>query len=781
MSRHSALIVPISIVLMTATIPAVGTVLFVDARATGAGNGSTWADAFTTVQPALDAAQTGDQVWVAEGRYTGCMGLGKSVELYGGFAGNENPATFQLSNRNRQAHETILDGERAGSVVSFYGSGGRIDGFTITGGDAEGAGGGIHQSQSRAIMANNIITGNRAEIGGGIYAYGSSTAMWNNKIINNTADVGGGLYVAAQTSGPIANNMILGNSASQAGGGMYLASSYVGIFNNTIAANSAPQYGGGVYLSGGPQSLHNCIVAFNSSGIFGETGNPSIWHTCIFGNTMYDFGGSAVFTQGQGNIAADPMLSSLAYGDAHIQPGSPCIDAGNNAFAEEPTDFDGQPRIQPVAGVVDLGGDESDGTLWSVEPRVIVRVSEQGSDDWEGFTWAQAKRTVQAAIDAAGPQGGDVWVQQGIYCENLLLRPFVHVYGGFSGTEASRIERDASAHRSVLDGGGQGSVVTVRAGHRVATLDGFTIRGGSAEYGGGICLLYASPFISNNILMDNVASREGGGMYLQGSCAWVAGNTVRGGTAEYGAGVYDEASRATFINNVMSGNATSGYGGGMFLRWSQSSVIGNTIAGNSALHGGGLYFYACASNLILANSIVAFNSSGIAWALSNNLQPRSVCAFGNTDYDYAGLQNPAGTQGNISANPAFVRNPVPGIDEGDLRLTAASPCIDAGNNAIVPATPEFDAAGSPRFVDDPFVADTGTGAPPIVDMGAYEFRLAGDCDLNWQVDLTDYADFADCLAGPMARRTIDCACADLDADGDVDLADFAEFNEAFNE
>jgi hypothetical protein len=70
----------------------------------------------------------------------------------------------------------------------------------------------------------------------------------------------------------------------------------------------------------------------------------------------------------------------------------------------------------------------------------------------------------------------------------------------------------------------------------------------------------------------------------------------------------------------------------------------------------------------------------------------------------------------------------------DYRLTGSSPCIDAGCNCAVPPdfpdldgdgdTGEyvpFDLDGEGRFFDDPATEDTGSGLPPIVDMGAYEF------------------------------------------------------------
>ena len=83
-------------------------VLFVDASATGASDGTNWADAHTDLQDALAAAISGDDIWVAVGTYKPATGADRTisfvmkegVDLYGGFAGNEDPVTFDLADRD---------------------------------------------------------------------------------------------------------------------------------------------------------------------------------------------------------------------------------------------------------------------------------------------------------------------------------------------------------------------------------------------------------------------------------------------------------------------------------------------------------------------------------------------------------------------------------------------------------------------------------------------------------------------------------------------------------
>ena len=70
--------------------------IFVDQAATGANDGSSWADARTGLQDALATAAAGDQVWIAQGVYTPGPSrfvefrVPSGVQLYGGFSGTEN-------------------------------------------------------------------------------------------------------------------------------------------------------------------------------------------------------------------------------------------------------------------------------------------------------------------------------------------------------------------------------------------------------------------------------------------------------------------------------------------------------------------------------------------------------------------------------------------------------------------------------------------------------------------------------------------------------------------
>ena len=370
------------------------TVLHVKPGGAGNQDGSSWDNAMASVQTAINA-EPACEIWVAAGTYTGCITLKAGRKLYGGFAGTE----ITRWQRNAPSNTTVLDGGGAGSVVTCESgatSATVIDGFTIrngsgtflyhqyygagilcestssptisnnviTGNTVEGYGGGIYCSSSSPVITGNTITNNSATYGdgGGIYCSQSTATITGNTVSGNTASHGAGIYVYSSSgSGPTAaGNIITGNTATTSGGGLSCVSRAV-ITNNTIVSNTGGS-GGGIYCSSSTTwlKLTNNIVAFNNSGICNNSGTPALSNNCVYGNTAYQYSG---LSAGAGDISADPAFVDRADDNLHIQPNSPCVDAGLNTATGLPTtDMDSQPRVQNET--VDIGADESGGCEW---------------------------------------------------------------------------------------------------------------------------------------------------------------------------------------------------------------------------------------------------------------------------------------------------------------------------------------------------------------------------------------------------------------------------------
>jgi len=91
--------------------------------------------------------------------------------------------------------------------------------------------------------------------------------------------------------------------------------------------------------------------------------------------------------------------------------------------------------------------------------------------------------SIQAAIDAAVSGQDEVVVSPGTYLENI----------NFMGKAVTVRSTSGDPADTIIDGGGNGTVVTCDSGETSTTvLDGFTITNGSATYGGGMYNLNSS-------------------------------------------------------------------------------------------------------------------------------------------------------------------------------------------------------------------------------------------------------------------------------------------------
>ena len=347
-------------------------ILFVNHDATGNNDGSDWPNAFTTLQQALDIAFTDNKIWVAAGTYkpTSDYGLGggsrfnhfrmkNGVGIYGGFAGTENPSTFNLENRNFLTNETILSGDLNDNGVDNndayhlvyhptnigLNSTAILDGFTISGGNANG-------------------TGDHSN-GGGIFLHISSPQFRNLTVINNYASqFGGGIYLnGTEFSGKsniILTNGLIANNSATGYGGVYINSSSPTFNNVTIVKNSATgQVGGFGAGNFSNPVLNNCIIWGNTAVVTynqiysGLGGNLTLRNSnySTFAHDVYIF--SPVLTN---VIHTDPKFRDFDGNNFKLYGNSPCVNNGNNTYNTLGSDIRGQARIQNTT--IDMGAYE---------------------------------------------------------------------------------------------------------------------------------------------------------------------------------------------------------------------------------------------------------------------------------------------------------------------------------------------------------------------------------------------------------------------------------------
>jgi hypothetical protein len=216
-----------------------------------------------------------------------------------------------------------------------------------------------------------------------------------------------------------------------------------------------------------------------------------------------------------------------------------------------------------------------------------------------------------------------------------------------------------------------------------------------------------SPTVRNCVLSQNRAESSGGGASANNSSAAFINVAFVGNSAMNfgGGGIFHGDGNLLVVNAVFRDNLAPNWDGGGLFNWGSSSnvtVINSTFYSNSAKYGGGL------AN-VLGTSII---SNTILWG--NSATTGGAQLYGAHTLTHTIAQG-GYTTGTLTADPQFVD-----AAHGDLRLMFYSPAVDAGLNAAVPNGVTTDLAGGARFVDVPSRPDTGSGTPPIVDLGAYE-------------------------------------------------------------
>ncbi len=224
-------------------------------------------------------------------------------------------------------------------------------------------------------------------------------------------------------------------------------------------------------------------------------------------------------------------------------------------------------------------------------------------------------------------------------------------------------------------------------------------------------------------------------------CVFAANTHVLDFSSGGGAvGIYQH-STTQILNSVFTANQAAYWGGAILIGGASPKIVNCSIFGNLAsVEGGGVFAEYDQTEATLANVILWGNRDGTGNLESGQL---SLDLGATVDLRYSlveGLSTLEGS-GNIGNDPMFVDpdgadNQIGTLDD-NLRLTSESPCIDAADNAVVPPFVSVDYDGTPRFVDEPVVPDTGAGRAPIVDMGAFEFLP--DCNANGRFDEQDIA------------------------------------------
>jgi parallel beta-helix repeat protein len=275
------------------------------------------------------------------------------------------------------------------------------------------------------------------------------------------------------------------------------------------------------------------------------------------------------------------------------------------------------------------------GPVWHISPAGYDLIG-NGSEEYPF-------RTIQKGINIAD-HGDTVLAQIGEYVANIdfsgkaILAASYFIFDSLEST----------IEATVINGNGSGSVVTFQSGEDSnSVIQGFTLTGGYASYGGGIRCHGSSPTIVENFMVDNECFYNRGGPAIYcgyGSNPRIYKNLITDCTGPAAVFLHVDCD-AQVINNTVCNNSW----GGMSIQGNSDPYVKNNIFYNNHYYG-------------------IHSSGGSGEILYNDVY--------GSDNNYLEIADQTGTNGNISTDPLFFD-----IDIGDYHLAPGSPCIDTGDPA----------------------------------------------------------------------------------------------------
>jgi hypothetical protein len=329
-------------VLLFSRITAIGSVIYVDDDAAGAGDGSSWANAFNYLQDALITASAEDEIRVAEGTYKPNQGLipwpgrvsrtpdkfGRSATfrlrtgliLKGGFAGF---GALDPNERNSDIYKTILSGdlddndvdvnephdladeptraENSHNVLTIFEDDSNIvlDGLIVTSATT----GGLAIISSSSSISNCVFMNNSNDDdgGGAIVNINGSTFLTNCKFVNNFAVEHGGAIFSDYGNDVFVECSFVENSALDGTGivnieGNLELESCTFSHNSTYSSSSTNEEGGGaVFIVSKKVVVKNCLFNENVArygGAMVGIADALILERCVFTGNSAEYGGA---------------------------------------------------------------------------------------------------------------------------------------------------------------------------------------------------------------------------------------------------------------------------------------------------------------------------------------------------------------------------------------------------------------------------------------------------------------------------------------------------------
>lgn len=344
-----------SFLALCAVTPArAGAIVYVDATAAGANNGTSWSDAFRELSDALTyaalPANNVNEVWVARGSYTPSpvlrdrsvsFRLITGVAIYGGFAGGE----MMLSQRDPAANPTILNGDLNGDDAAGGGSSNCCVPHVGPGCDVADCQAAVcavdsfccestwdmRCAEQTACLCGNLCSTRCDNSYHVVTANGTSlTARLDGFIIRGgnakgpaPADKNGGGFYAVLGSATLVGCTLQDNLAETFGGGAHVVSMGQPVrFVRCDFINNRANFGGGARVEGGSTYFANVRFLGNTAAAEGGglrliNGSATLVNALFSGNVAAGSGGGGLSASG----ASPTIINAVFSGNRALPSG----------------------------------------------------------------------------------------------------------------------------------------------------------------------------------------------------------------------------------------------------------------------------------------------------------------------------------------------------------------------------------------------------------------------------------------------------------------------------
>lgn len=373
----------------------------------------------------------------------------------------------------------------------------------------------------------------------------------------------GGVFEIANDKEVKFENMTLQNAKADYGGIIYAGARSTLILDNvTIQGGTAQQYGGGVRAHG-------------SVRFFGETSflnNAAININSATGN-IQNGGGMAISSSGQLVYSGSPKFEDNTAGNFGGGIYTEGLFFNNSGYLS----FRGNKAVNG-GGIYASGDDLELGintSMWS-----NTASNDGGGIYATGSTDITIWWVSSIFLNSAGRDGG------GIYLDGNSTLTF--------GTPTT-LEHGARLESNTAENGNGGGIYVASSGS-IVIEEKSKISKNTAINGAGIYVKSRNSelSISGGLVTGNIATEEGGGLYLGMKTVVLDGMNITMNQANKGGGIYSAntafAMSLQILNSTVSANNAAG-GGGLYSADSvQLSVQNSIFAENDASSGGGMFF-----------------------------------------------------------------------------------------------------------------------------------------------------------------------------------------------